>query len=70
MQLRRLRLYDGIHQGFRNEPFDVQFRDWNPPEPAHASLRDRTLTPCDHFAPRAFVPARGQRSRAALPLGG
>jgi len=44
-RLRRLRLCDGIHQAVRNEPFDVHFRDWNPPEPARASRRDRSLTP-------------------------
>ena len=44
-QLRRLRLYDGIYETVRNEPFDVHFHDWNPPEPARASRRDRTLTP-------------------------
>jgi hypothetical protein len=46
---------NGIHQAVRNESFDVHFRDWNLPEPAHASLRDRTMIPCDHFTPRAFV---------------
>jgi hypothetical protein len=40
-----MRLYDGIHQAVRNEPFDAHFRDWNPPEPAQASRRGRTLMP-------------------------
>jgi len=59
-----------IHRAVTNKPLGAACHDRKQPEPTCARCRDRTLVPVDHFAPRAFVPAWGRRSRAALRLEG